>query len=645
MTFQIVRALRSSLTGSALAVLAACGSDDLVLPDQTEPARIEIVSGTNQAGSIGTMLAEPLVVRVTDSRDRPVGDREVVFEVLAGEGGTVTPDTALTDSDGRASVRWILGETAGTQRVQAKVVSELELATSFTASAGEGIAAEIEPVSGDGQSAIAGSTLPDLLVVRTLDAGGRPVAGIMVTWTASGGGSLSAPTTVTGPDGTTGVRWTLGPAAGTQGAQATVQGATGSPVAFTATGAVGDAGSLRIEVQPPSAAQSGLAFSRQPQVQLVDANGNPVARSGLAVTAVLASGPGGATLIGSAAASTNDQGLAVFSNLGISGASGTYRLNFTGANVTGVLSENVVLSAGSASRLSIVTEPSPSAKSGVPFERQPVVRIVDAIGNPVATANLTVTAALASGTGTLQGTLSVVTDGSGIARFPNLAIAGTGTHTIIFAASELASVVSAPIAVTGPLSASASTIEAPSTLAAGADGTVRVTLRSAAGTPIAGMSVSLSMSGEGGTVSPGSATTNASGEATFTIRSTTTGSRSLTATAEGVTIGPVTVEIVPGPAVASQSTAEVRDGRRLRETVIIVEARDAFGNRVTTGGAQVTAEIIDGPNEGAFVFVDDREDGTYRVSYLPLDTGTDDIDIRLDGAPIAGSPFESRVRS
>ena len=73
MAFHSVRALRSSLTGSALALLAACGSDDLVLPDQTEPARIQIVSGTNQAGSVGTMLAEPLVVRVTDARDRPVG--------------------------------------------------------------------------------------------------------------------------------------------------------------------------------------------------------------------------------------------------------------------------------------------------------------------------------------------------------------------------------------------------------------------------------------------------------------------------------------------------------------------------------------------------------------------------------------------
>lgn len=645
MAIHFVRVLRSPLTGSALALLAACGSDDLVLPDQTEPARIEIVSGTNQAGSIGTMLAEPLVVRVTDSRERPVGNREVVFQVLVGEGGSVTPDTALTDSDGRASVRWILGESEGTQRVQAMVLGELQLATSFTASAGEGVAASVERIRGNGQTAIAGSTLAESLVVRTLDAGGRPVAGITVSWSATGGGSVSAPTTVTGPDGMTGIRRTLGPTAGPQGTVATVAGATGSPVEFTATAAVGEAGSLSIRVQPASSGQSGVALAQQPQIQLVDANGNPVARSGLAVTAELAAGPGGATLTGSATASTNDQGLAVFSNLGISGASGTYRLNFTGANVAGVLSDNIVIAAGAASTLTVVTQPSATVKSGQVFAQQPVVRVVDAIGNPVAASGMTVTAAIASGSGSLQGTVSVQTDANGIARFSNLAINGAGSHTLLFAAPGLASAVSAAIAVTGTPSASTSTISAPATLTAGAEGTVIVTLRSAAGTPVPGATVTLALSGEGSTVSPSSATTNASGEAQFTIRSTVAGEHTLTASSEGLTLGPVSITIEPGAPSAQQTVADVREGRRFRQTVITVETRDAFGNRVTTGGADITAEIIDGPNEDFLVSVEDRDDGTYRITYVPFSSGTDIIDIRLGGVPIAGSPFSSRVRS
>jgi hypothetical protein len=643
MVFSSLRSARLLSVGALC--MCACGGDDLVLPDQTEPAHIAIVSGANQAGSVGTMLAEPLVVRVTDVRDRPVGDREVVFQVLSGEGGTVTPDTAVTDSDGRASVRWILGVTEGTQRVQAKVPGELELVTSFTASAGAGVAASVERIRGNGQTAIAGSTLPESLVVRTLDAGGRPVAGITVTWTPVGGGSVSAPATVSGPDGMTGVRRTLGPAAGEQGTQATVEGAEGSPVEFVATAAVGEAGLLEVSVQPPQAAQSGLAFSRQPQVQLVDANGNPVARSGLAVSAELASGPGGATLVGSATASTNGQGLAVFSNLGISGASGSYTLNFTAANVAGTLSDPIVLSAGAASRLAIVTQPSSSVKSGDVLARQPVVRVVDAIGNPVASPGVSVTVALASGSGLLDGTLSVQTDATGVARFTDLSIDGNGPHTLIFAASGLASIVSETIAVVGAPSASQSTIDAPQTLAAGADGTARVTLRSEGGTPVPGVSVSLTMSGDGSTVSPGSAATNASGEAVFTIRATAIGSKSLQASAAGITIGPVPVEIVPGPADPSETTANVPDGRVFRQTTITVVTRDAFENRLTTGGAAITADIIDGPNEDLSISVEDRQDGTYRITYFPLFTGTDEIAIYLGGAPIAGSPYDSRVRN
>ena len=46
--------LRLAMAGAVLGALVACGSD-VTLPDQTEPAHIEAVSGTNQAGAVGTM--------------------------------------------------------------------------------------------------------------------------------------------------------------------------------------------------------------------------------------------------------------------------------------------------------------------------------------------------------------------------------------------------------------------------------------------------------------------------------------------------------------------------------------------------------------------------------------------------------------
>ena len=631
----------------AVLFAAACSGSDLVLPDQTEPAHIEVVAGTNQAGAVGTMLQEPLVVRVTDVQDRPVAERRVAFLLGSGaDGGTLEPDTSLTDSDGRATVRWVLGSSQGTQQVQAKVVSAVPLSTTLTATASAGVAARLEAVRGDGQTATAGSELPDSVVVRTLDAAGRPVGGIMVEWTVTGGGSVSAAATVSGPDGMTGVRRTLGPAAGAQATVATVDGVEGSPVTFAATAAVGDAGRLAIEVQPPTSAQSGLPFSRQPQVQLVDANGNEVARQGLAVTASVFSGPGGATLVGSRTASTNGQGLAVFSDLGISGGPGSYRLNFAGTAVEGATSATIVLSAGAASALKIVTQPSGPVAPGQPFPTQPAVQLVDASGNVVAKPNVAVTAGIESGGGTLGGTATVSTDNSGVARFTDLSIAGSpGVRRLIFASSGLASVTSSPVELRPSVDAARSSIDAPATAGAGQEVQVVVTLRDPNGNPVPGVAVSLAATGGPATIAPASATSSASGEAAFTFSSNELGGRTLTATAGDVSIGPVTIQVVAGPPVASQSTAEVPDGRRFRETRITVQSRDAFGNPVPTGGATVQAAVADGANEGAQLSVSDLGDGTYLLLYFPLFGGDDHIEIQLNGAPIAGSPFRSRVRN
>jgi hypothetical protein len=65
-------------------------------------------------------------------------------------------------------------------------------------------------------------------------------------------------------------------------------------------------------------------------------------------------------------------------------------------------------------------------------DAQPVVRVTGDGGAPVAGA--TVTAALASGNGTLEGDLTAVTAADGVAKFGDLGIAGQGNHTIEFTA-------------------------------------------------------------------------------------------------------------------------------------------------------------------------------------------------------------------
>jgi plastocyanin len=88
--------------------------------------------------------------------------------------------------------------------------------------------------SGDGQTGTVGEVLGSglrILITRATE----PQAGVDVQWATPDGGSLAPPTSASGVDGIATTSWTLGPTPGTQTATATVAGADGSPVSFTAT--------------------------------------------------------------------------------------------------------------------------------------------------------------------------------------------------------------------------------------------------------------------------------------------------------------------------------------------------------------------------------------------------------------------------
>src|SRR6185369_8757016 len=76
-------------------------------------ARIAAVSGDGQVGTVGTDLALPLVVRVTDASGNGVAGVAVAFAAPAG--GGVAPSSALTAADGTASTRCTLGTVAGAE--------------------------------------------------------------------------------------------------------------------------------------------------------------------------------------------------------------------------------------------------------------------------------------------------------------------------------------------------------------------------------------------------------------------------------------------------------------------------------------------------------------------------------------------------
>src|SRR5881227_1632157 len=71
-------------------------------------------------------------------------------------------------------------------------------------------------VSGGSQAGDVSTALAQPLVVQALDGSNKSVSGVSVTWTVTGGGTVSATTSTTDKDGKATVTWTLSPTAGVQ---------------------------------------------------------------------------------------------------------------------------------------------------------------------------------------------------------------------------------------------------------------------------------------------------------------------------------------------------------------------------------------------------------------------------------------------
>ncbi|NUS97291.1 MAG: hypothetical protein HOQ11_07780, partial [Gemmatimonadaceae bacterium] len=87
-----------------------------------------------QSGTVGTALANPVLVTVKDSYGNPVSGATVQFAAVGG--GSVNPASPITDASGQASTQWTLPTAAGSAALSATVGSLPAL--SFTATARPG---------------------------------------------------------------------------------------------------------------------------------------------------------------------------------------------------------------------------------------------------------------------------------------------------------------------------------------------------------------------------------------------------------------------------------------------------------------------------------------------------------------------------
>jgi adhesin/invasin len=383
----------------------------------TVPVTTRLLAGTAQAfGPEGTQFASPLTLSLRfDPTGLSATDRSglALYLVKNGEWERVTGSTVSATSD---------VVTAPITHFSTYAV--LKRATPAT----------VAVSAGNGQTAPAGTAVAVRPAVLVADAGGHGVEGIGVTFAVSGGGG-----TVTGATATTDVNgiatvgsWTLGPAAGPNTLVATVTGLTAAT--FNATASLPPAPVIRLAASTASFAHTiGNAPPAAQTIAITNVGG-----SALADLVVGIGTPGWltATLSSSSAPSVltlaaDGTGLAAGTYTGVARVeSGTSSNSPQTVNVTLTVS-------ASAARVLAVTQQPAGARSGKPFDTQPVVEIRDASGNRVTTATNTIVASIVSDTATMSGT-AVVTAVNGVATFTNLAITGRGSAQIRFESGTLA---------------------------------------------------------------------------------------------------------------------------------------------------------------------------------------------------------------
>ena len=183
------------------------------LVNQISPdAIIEKVSGDNQSGRVASTLPQPLTVVVKLPSGEVVPNATVQFDKLAD--GSLQPQTAETDANGRASTLVTLPIFAGQKSFRAALVSWYashlpSSQTVFTATAQPGPPAMLYDRYLDRFSGVAGSPLPDSLQVTVVDQYTNPVSDVVhVRWSPVWG--TVSPSISPTVDGVARTQWTLG---------------------------------------------------------------------------------------------------------------------------------------------------------------------------------------------------------------------------------------------------------------------------------------------------------------------------------------------------------------------------------------------------------------------------------------------------
>jgi adhesin/invasin len=510
-----------------------------------------------------------LIDSVRTATDNPIPGAQVTWSTSDAAVATVDASTGLVTAVGPGTATiTATNSTGAATRTGTATITVLAPASAYRVAAND-----TTPVAGDSITVTA----------QLVDGGGVPVAtaGRTVTWGTMNGGSFASPTSTTDATGLATVRFRTDTIAAADSVTAT-DGTLRGALALNPT--AGDASPARstITAAPDTIVANGSAASTI-TVQLADRYGNVLAGTGGTVTLSATAGT-----LSAVTYDGNGRHSATLTSTTVGSAT------VTGAIDGNAIADNATVEfvAGAAARVSITTEPSDTVASGAAFARQPVVQLRDANGNAVALAGTDVTVAIATGGGTLAGTLTATTDASGVATFTDISITGTaGGRTLAFTADGLVPDTSATVTVTaGAASLATSTITVdPDTIVGNGTSTTTATvqLRDAEGNNLTASGGTVVISSDGVTVS--ATTDNGDGTYTATITSAATigGPIKVRARLDGQDIT-ATADLWLVAGAPARYFVSISDATPLAGSAQTIYAQlvDSTGNAVATGTAR-----------------------------------------------------------
>ena len=575
------------------------------------PVRLEITAEPSATHVAGATLAPALTVRAVDAGGNTVTNftGEVVAGLAVNPGGAslsgasnVNAVAGIATFPGlavqKAAAGYALGVTSG------ELVPDTTSAFEITTAA----AGILSSVSGNGQTGTANTPLAAPFVVLVTDDFGNPVSGVTVTWVvAVGGGSMSAPTSVTDASGRASSTFTLPTGSGgLSTVEASVAGLSGSPVIFTANTEPGPAAIMEFGDQPALSVAAGASLGTV-LITTRDALTNLAPYVG-DITLTLTGGDPAAALSGTTQMTVVNSTV-TFTDLSVDSVGTGYQLVATAPGLANAFSATFDVVGGAPATLGLVSGDAQTAPAGAPLAAPIVVRVADSQDNALAGVpviwtviqpspldTILVDTLLTSGDGTIglaptmpsvAGSAQVV---ASVAGLPDVTVLATVVHAEPFTL----------VMVNQPSNTTAgATAPAHSVLARDAFGNVATTFNT-------NVNVVVDSGPAGGTIGGTTNLIASSGVADFTatqfsiagtyrLRYTSAGLNDAVSSTFVVSAGPPSLfEIVAGNGQSGPASQPLADS-------LVVRLRDTFGNPIA--GANVSFTVPSGGGTASPVIV------------------------------------------